>query len=201
MRQARFEISSKAGLWPAFVSKGENELSEQERLVELDAIRARDQQKAAEIQRDVMANVAVGEAANRQVAESKAIDASDQQKTAEIQRDVMANVAVDEAANRQVAESRAVDARMDANQSAAAAQEMATERNLLHNDLAAERHVSANNAFGFYLMTALLVGVMVVIGIFYYFQRQDAVNAASRNSTVTVNSPTPVTVQGGSSRR
>src|SRR6185436_4922041 len=84
-----------------------------------------------------------------------------ERNTAENQRDAIAGVAVNEAANRKIAQADAVDARISANQNAVAAQEMATERNLMHGNLAAERHASANNAFGFYLMTAVVLMMLL----------------------------------------
>jgi hypothetical protein len=135
------------------------------------------------------------------IAELQAGQAIVERNVAEHERDVIAGVALNEAANREVAQADAVDARISANQNAVAAQEMATERNLMHGNLAAERHASANNAFGFYLMTAVVLMMLLGGGIYFYFQKRDAANAAPPNSTITVNNGTLPAGGAGATRR
>lgn len=168
------------------------------RAAELEVGLAKAGKDAAEFERDVMAGVAANNAAARGIAVADANDARiDADKSAAAvqdmagQRDAVVRVALNEAAHREAAEAEAVDSRIVANHNAGAAQEMATERNLLRGDLAAERRASSGNAFGFYLMTALVVGSLLVGGIYYYFHRQDAANASQPGTTVSVNGIAP----------
>jgi hypothetical protein len=114
---------------------------------------------------------------------------------AEMERNAALNVALNEAVKRDDAEADAVDARIAANQNAQAARELASERNHLQDRLAAEQQVSSSNAFGFYLMTGILVAIALVAAIYFYVQRQNIAAGTSGNVVVSSNSapPPPVT--------
>jgi hypothetical protein len=107
---------------------------------------------------------------------------------AEMERDAALDAAAIEAVNRQAAQVNAVEAEITASQNAAAAREMTVERNLIREDLAAERHASASNAFGFYLMTGILIAILLVGGIYYYFHRQELADSAGNAQNISVSS-------------
>lgn len=128
---------------------------------------------------------------------------------AEAHRDAAINIAANQVVNRDIAEIQAEDARIAAGQARPAADEIATDRRVLRNELASERVTASNNAFGFYLTLGVLLAA-ILIGGFYLFQRNQnpdnpIVNAAPSSSppptvVVTPNqpavapSPPPVTV-------
>src|SRR5262249_32993221 len=111
---------------------------------------------------------------------------------AERERDAALGAAAIEAVNREAAQRNAVDAEITASQNAAAVRELNTDRRLLRENLAAERNVSSSNAFGFYLMTGILIAILLVGGIYYSFHRQDI--AGEQNITVS-SAPPPPTVR------
>src|SRR2546421_10336336 len=115
-----------------------------------------------------------------------------------VERDAAVNAAASEAVNRDAAEARAVDARIYANQAHSAAREMATERNILRDDLDYERAAASNNAFGFYMALAVLLAVLVFGGYWLYDRYYDQGNVIvaappppATNNTIVTPSPAP----------
>src|SRR5947209_2586301 len=107
-------------------------------------------------------------AAEEQVARAKV-----REEVAAIQRDAALDAAASEAVRGDVMEASAIDSRIAANQARAAADELATERNILHGNLAAERAATASNAFGFYLMVGIVLAVIIVAGFYLYWRPAD----------------------------
>lgn len=104
--------------------------------------------------------------------------ALNRQEEADKQIDAAADAATIEAARRHEAELTALDARIDANQSKAEVRELETNQRILHDNLEHEREVSSTNAFGFYLMTAVLLALVLVGGMYYYWRSQQPIQAA-----------------------
>src|SRR5258706_11404046 len=89
---------------------------------------------------------------------------------AQFERDVALNAAANESRNADIADAQAVDARIRANEANAMAAEMATDRNVMANQLTYERAAASNNAFGFYLTLGILVAGLMVTGIYLYWR-------------------------------
>src|SRR5690349_23418765 len=128
--------------------------------------------------------------------ENRAEQAQAQADAARVERDVALNAAVDESLGRDAAERREIDARIAANQNAARARELETHRDMLRSELTEERVAASNNAFGFYLMTGLVLAALLIAGLVYYYwrgpQSDVTINAASPNPPVsTVVTPPP----------
>jgi len=119
---------------------------------------------------------------------------------AEAEKQAAVTLAAQEAMNRDIAEARAVDAHIAAGQAIQAADEMATDRQVLRHELGYERVAASNSTFGFYLTLAVLVAGLLVGGFYLYSRSQNPdnviVNAApapAPGGTVTV-VPTPPAV-------
>src|SRR5690348_3818217 len=91
-------------------------------------------------------------AANAEIREDMALD----------QRDAAIHVAAAESVRRDAAEAEAIDARIEANQAAARARELDTDRRVLSTELAYERDAASGNAFGMFLALGLLAAVIIV---------------------------------------
>jgi hypothetical protein len=140
--------------------------------------------------------------------EEQAARADAERVHAEVHRDAALNIAANEAVNRDIAEAQAADSRIAAGQAWQAADEMATDRRVLRNELASERAASSNSAFGFYLTLGVLLAAILIGGFYLYYRSQNPdnliVNAApapAPPSSVVVTpapsvapSPPPVTV-------
>lgn len=111
-----------------------------------------------------------------------------ERERAKEERDAALNVAADEYVNRRLAEAQAVDARITANQAQAHAEELRAEHSLIRNELVQEREAASNNAFGFYLVTGILLAILLVGGIYFYTQQNDSNKTAA--APVVVTSPT-----------
>jgi cobalamin biosynthesis Mg chelatase CobN len=116
-----------------------------------------------------------------QTAELEASQARAEQNAAELQRHAIAGAALTEAANREVAQANAIDARMTADREAVAAKRIENER-------AAERRTSAKNRLALYVMTGLVVVILLVGGIYFHFNSQNAVKS---DSNVGMNTARP----------
>src|SRR5579871_5456946 len=84
------------------------------------------------------------------------------------ERDAAAAYALTEADLRKQAENQAVDARIAANQNAWSASQATTERNMMRENLAAERESASNANFGFVLLTCIVLAALIGLGIWYY---------------------------------
>lgn len=125
--------------------------------------------------------------------EEQAARAEADRAMAEAHRDEALDVATNEAASRDIAEAQAVDARITAGQAWQAADEMAADRRVLRNELAAERSASSNSAFGFYLTLAVLLAA-VLIGGFYLYYRSQNPESVIVNAAPAPTAPGPVVV-------
>lgn len=144
----------------------------------------------AELQRDV----AINSAANSQVQRDAALNvAADQAQ----QRDVAAGVAGVEAVRRHDAEQDALAARTAANQASYHAASADSERNILRENLSAERANASNANFGFYMMAFCILAALIGLGIWYFNSNPvvattttDTV-AVPASSTTTITQPSP----------
>jgi hypothetical protein len=110
---------------------------------------------------------------------------------AQFERDVALNAAANESLKADIADAQAVDARIRANEANAMASEMATDRNIMSNQLAYERAAASNNAFGFYLTLGILVAGLLVTGIYLYWRdSSDNVNIYAASTPAAV-APAP----------
>lgn len=131
----------------------------------------------AEIQRDEALLTAAEQAAQRQQAEVGALNAQ---------------------TRAQIAEAQALDARNQARMAEVTAAQLATERNLVRENLASEREAASNASFGFMFVTGIVLASLLGLAIWYFTTgKPDAATQTAMNAsvpaerTVRVETPPP----------
>jgi hypothetical protein len=119
------------------------------------------------------------------------LDPVDKALEAMWERDLAMDLAAEESVKRQMAEAEAIEARLAARQKQADAQEMSAQRSLLRHELDNERAAAASSAFGFYLMTGLLIALLIIGGVYFYFRaaNNNRIEASTPGTSVTVGEP------------
>ena len=98
-------------------------------------------------------------------------------------RNAAKNIAALEILQRKQAEDAAIDARIAANQAGFQAAQLNTERELLRDNLAAERAAASSANFGLILISAIALVSLLAFGLWYATSGNRAANSASAGAT------------------
>jgi hypothetical protein len=130
--------------------------------------------------------------ASMEGAADRAAQAEAEARLAKAQRDSAVNSAIGESARRKEAEGDLDDVKLKAANAEALAREYNTQRSALHHELEHERAAAENHAFGFYLVSAVLLAMLLVAGIVWYNNSQREPTAVQVTTAVPAAPHAPV---------